>query len=316
MNSSSGPAGVTLVSLPSKSLTADKDLSHDQREELLRLARTIRDEESARMHYEDQRRRLVIDQNANSASSPRDARDGGREGRAAGNNVPFSSNASVGSAGSSHRLNARMDNTALGFAGAAGVRALNGQNAHSGANGASAGAGHYSTDYFFDTPILKTGKGGAMHVASGKKPSQAEVDAAFKWLCIPRPLVIAERTPKEYVFAVVVATDDGSSSFQESKSSAAKGSINSKPFVFEWREGALRGGSVPDVLAGCVFVSEIKDISGPTGEMDTFTLQIGSSTRALKHSKGRTTVVVKCSSPGECAKYLASLRCIRRSYED
>ena len=315
MNASSGgPSAAALVSLPSKSLTADRDLSHDQREELQRLARTIREEESARMQYEDQRRRLYLNQTGErgSGGSTRSQR-GAVQGSAGANNVPFSSAASIASGNSSFRANAHSASTQRLVPG--GLSPVNQGNSV----GASAGAGHYSTDYFFDTPVniglsatrSATGKGGMAQAM--RKPTQPEIDAAFKWLCIPRALVIAERTPKEYVFAVVVAgADEASQSYGESKSNA-KGQ---KSFVFEWREGALRGGSVPDVLAGCVYVSEIRDISGPSGDMDTFTIVIGSSTKALRNSKGRTTVAVKCSSPGECAKYLASLKCLRRSYED
>jgi hypothetical protein len=325
VNAAAAPAASTLVSLPSKSLAADRDLSHDQREELQRLARTIREEESARMQYEDQRRRLLLEQRGGSSHHAAQQGIGGGNGNggtftpfanssSSSNHNNFSSNASVASGNSSHRLNKRLANEHVGFAGAAGVQSLNNQQLGSHSNrDATAGAGHYSTDYFFDTPInlgMKGTKGGIIHVASGKKPTQPEVDAAFKWLCIPRPLIIAERTPKEYVFAVVAAADENSHG--ESKNNSKAG----KSFVFEWREGALRGGSVPDVLAGCVFISDVKEITGPSAEMDTFTLVIGSSTKALKNSKGRTTVVVKCTSPGECAKYLASLRCIRRSYED
>jgi hypothetical protein len=311
MNASTAAPAVSLVSLPEKSFSSslERDLSAEQREELAQLARTIRQEESARMQYEDERRRLVIaEQNAHNSAHVTSA---------ASNAVPFSSNNSVGSGNSSYRLNKKLSNEGVGFAGAAAVGNTGGH--------AAAGAGHYSTDYFFDSPISmgismnKTGaagRGGVMHIA-GKKPSQPEVDAAFKWLSIPRPLVIAERTPKEYVFAVVVADGsagpDGYASGAESKSN---GGGRGKPYTFEWREVASRAGAVSEFLAGCVHLSDVKEIVGPSGENDVFSVVIGSSAKALKNSKGRTTVVIKCSSPGECAKYLASLRCIRRSYDD
>lgn len=318
MNSSTAAPSVSLVSLPQKSFanSFERDLSAEQREELAELARTIREEESARMQYEDERRRLVLAEKPTSSRTPTN----GAAATGASNAVPFSSNNSVTSGNSSHRLNKRMGNESVGFAGAAAV-----QSNHV---SASAGVSHYSTDYFFDTPIhlgaSSPTKGGAagknLHIASSKRPTQPEVDAAFKWLCIPRPLTIAERTPKEFVFSVVQAGDtaDPYSSGAESKSGAAPGkNAMGKSYIFEWREGAMRAGAIPEFLAGCVYLSDVKDISGPASDaMDTFTVVIGSSTKALKNSKGRTTVVIKCASPGECAKYLASLRCIRRSYED
>lgn len=319
------PHQVTLVSLPEKSFanSFERDLSAEQREELAELARTIRDEETARMRYEDERRRLVMAERPTVSTRTPNATT------AASNAVPFSSNNfssnnSVTSGNSTHRLTKRMGDEKVGFAGAAAVHTTAG-------GGASAG---YSTDYFFDTPInlgvspTKTGAGRSLHIASSKKPTQPEVDAAFKWLCIPRPLTIAERTPKEFVFSVVQVPDNSTSaadpysSGTESKSGGGAGVAGGKnslgkSYIFEWREGAMRAGAVPEFLAGCVYLSDVKDISGPASDaMDTFTVVIGSSTKALKNSKGRTTVVIKCSSPGECAKYLASLRCIRRSYDD
>lgn len=301
---------VSLVSLPEKSLNAslDRDLTADQREELAQLARTIRAEESARMQYEDERRRLVIAEN--SARAPTTASSRGDHSAGAFNAVPFSSSSSVNSGSSSHRLNKRLASDSVGFAGAAGVHTSS-----SAAYGASAGAGHYSTDYFFETPInlghspsKGTSKGGVMHFAS-KKPTQPEVDAAFKWLSIPRPLIIAERTPKEFVFSVAVAETD-------TAGMESKGSSSHKSFVLEWREGATRAGTIQELLAGCVQFSDVKEIAGPHGDNDQFSVTISSSARALKNSKGRTVLAVKCGSPGECAKYLASLRCIRRSYDD
>jgi hypothetical protein len=311
INSSTAAPSMSLVSLPEKSFSSslERDLSAEQREELAQLARTIRQEESARMQYEDERRKLVI---AQLATQPR-----GHSGSNAANSVPFSSNASVASGNSSYKLTKKLQSDGVGFAGAGAVQ--------SNGVGASAGAGHYSTDYFFDTPISLgvtklsgaggSGKGGVMHI-SGKKPSQPEVDAAYKWLCIPRPLIIAERIPKEYVFAVVVNGDgvqgEGYTSGGETKTNGKAG----RAYILEWREGASRAGAVSEMVAGCVHLSDVKDIVGPSGDNDVFTVVIGSSAKALKNSKGRTSVAIKCSSPGECAKYLASLRCVRRSYDD
>lgn len=304
MNSTSATPGQTLVSLPEKSFSSslDRNLTNEQKEQLAQLSRTIRQEESARMQYEDERRRLVMaEQSAHSSAH-----------NGATNAVPFSSNNSVASGSSSYKLNRKLDQ-GVGFAGAAAVQ--------SNAGGTSAGAGHYSTDYFFDAPITlgaaatkALNKGGVMHIA-GRKPTQPEVDAAYKWLNIPRLLVTADRKPTEYVFAVVASegNTDSYSSGGETKSAGG----NRKSYTFEWREGATRAGVVPDTIAGFVHLHDVKDIQGPTGDdNDVFTVIIGSSAKALKNSRGRTDVKIKCSSPGECAKYLASLRCIRRSYDD
>jgi hypothetical protein len=355
VNSGTPVHTVQLVSLPDKSnlSAAEKDMTFEQRAELAQLAKTIREEERKVMQYEDERRRMVLQayppeetHGQSKGHTSQYAYGGGGAGAAgsaagtssrANNNKPFANGGAAGSNASVGTAHSGGSGSVIGKGGFAGAGRVNANIV----GAASAGAGHYSTDYFFDTPIAAvasatrttyssasasagaapkspggpSGAGAVMHIP-GRKPSQQEVDAAFKWLSVPRVLVIAERTPKEYVFMVTATGNDanyGDTPGAESKGAAA--SVG-KSYSLEWREGTARAGSLPEFIAGHVVLSDFKELVGPSGENDTFTLVLGSSAKALKNSKGRTTVVIKCSSPGECAKYMASLRCIRRSFDD
>ena len=127
-----------------------------------------------------------------------------------------------------------------------------------------------------------------------QRPSSAEVDVAVKWLSLNRKLVIADRTPKEFVFALVV---HGSS------------------YVLEWHElVASNNGSHQLYLVGSVAVEDIREITESRQDATLFTVAIsGDNTRALKNTKGRTSVSIQCNSSGECGKYMASLICLKRS---
>lgn len=153
------------------------------------------------------------------------------------------------------------------------------------------------------------------------KPSEEEVESAYRWLSTPRSLVMADRTPKEYTFIVVdsalVGSDNDSTPYSSGVESSRKTRQRaSQPhsYTLQWREEMLLGGVDQEFVMGHVHLSDMKDIVQSREYADTFTVHVGNSTKALRNSKGRTSCIIQCNSPGECGKYVAMLQCIRRSY--
>lgn len=126
------------------------------------------------------------------------------------------------------------------------------------------------------------------------QPTSAEIDASFKWLSILRPLKLADRSKKEYMWGVV----------------KERGSVSDKvSYVLQWREPAQQ-----QSLVGSVVINDVKDIICDTAHDPTLiTLIVGESTKALKNSGGRTQVAFNCTSASEAGKFLVALQCLRHS---
>ena len=129
----------------------------------------------------------------------------------------------------------------------------------------------------------------------------AEVEAARKWLSITRPLILADRKNKVYLWSLLMVK-------------ASQTSANDGVYVLEWKE-AIQS-DIPDVpptegrVEGSVAISDLKDIQENPHDPTCFSLIIGDSVKALKNSGGRSVLSVKCSSLGECTKYRQTLQSI------
>lgn len=187
-----------------------------------------------------------------------------------------------------------------------------------------------STDHFFEansvlfTPHTRAAslrdeslrKSISVHPAQSthrKEVAAAELDAAFRYMNIPRLLILAERTPKPFLFAVH-STDPGDlcASFSA--------------FYLEWREAATNApaGSSPPLspprpdltVHSPQGVAMLEDIEGlDTPAATALGLVLAETTRALKNSRGRTEVVIRFETAGECHKFATSLITIKNYFE-
>ena len=256
---------VVPISLPDKSFqTTITETSTDgvnlyHTTEMMQLSAAIREDELHRMHYEDERRRLVLSEQAllHSYSVSQKVVTGGR----------------------------------------AGASAVQGQGQPQ-----QAAAGKFANN--MDAAMNKLSEGDVR-----KKPSAAEVDLAYKWLSVNRKLILADRTPKEFVFAMT------NSSGGDAQANNRNVNINKVgTFVFEWFELVSTSPSDHQLyLMGSVAVNDIREINESKSDPCQFSIVInGDNTRALKNSKGRVVIPIHCESPAECGKYMSSLICLKR----
>lgn len=262
------------ISLPEKSFhTTAADTSADasgganlyHTAEMQQLSAAIREDELHRMHYEDERRRLVLaEQQLQHSYSVSQKIVGGQGGRSA----------------------------------AAGQSQGQQQQQQGGSSGKFASNMDAAMNRLSDGDVRK-------------KPSAAEVDLAFKWLSINRKLILADRTPKEFVFAMTNNSSGGGDTQVNSRSSHAN---KAGSYVFEWFE--LVSTSPTDhqlYLMGSVAVEDIREINESKSDPCLFSIVInGDNTRALKNTKGRVIIPIQCDSPAECGKYMSSLICMKR----
>jgi hypothetical protein len=131
------------------------------------------------------------------------------------------------------------------------------------------------------------------HVTTELPP--LDVDTAFKWLAVPRPLVLAERRNREYMWFVIAEKPD------DPKSSTST-------FVFQWREILQETTQLSPVPAGSIVISDIRSIADAPHDPTIFVLNLHKGAKILKGTGGRGVVAVKCASPGDQAKYRQSLQ--------
>lgn len=257
---------VVPISLPDKSFHtsvaetstegAGANLYHTA--EMMQLSAAIREDELHRMHYEDERRRLVLSEQA----------------------LQHSYSVSQKVVGNNQRGGSQQSQQ-------------QGQQ-----------QGKYANN--MEAAMNKLSDGDVR-----KKPSAAEVDLAFKWLSINRKLILADRTPKEFVFAMT------NSSGGDSNATVNNRNVNLNKvgtYVFEWFELVSTSPSDHQLyLMGSVAVDDIREINESKHDPCLFNIVInGDNTRALKNSKGRVVIPIHCDSPAECGKYMSSLICMKR----
>lgn len=125
------------------------------------------------------------------------------------------------------------------------------------------------------------------------QPSAVEIDAAYRWLSASRPLILCERNSKEYVFSLVDQLGTNSTTGVHRKGFTQ--------YAFQWREFSPY--TAEEVLAGSVLLGDIASLSASSTETDVFIIALQEHNRALKNSKGRITLTVRCGSSNDCLKY-------------
>jgi hypothetical protein len=166
------------------------------------------------------------------------------------------------------------------------------------------------------------GGGGGSHQQQQQQsyqPSTADVEAAYSALSLDMPITVADRVPRDYVFAVTLSTPYLSNVPQVDLFSPAS------VYTLEWRErGGGQGGD--GMVVGCIAIAEIQDIflGSPndsfynvnirdnTAHNVKLTIIIGESVKALKSSRGRTSITLKFDTPQDCARYYSYLVTIRQ----
>jgi hypothetical protein len=310
-------------------------LTPEQQQELLNLAKIIKIEESARMKYEDERRKLLLSVKANlptrqqqaSLKAPTSYRSNSSSSssivptlnqyRYNDNNDSFEHiNGSGDTSDNNNNNNAAKNssnNIAIHRAGTDDLSDAYAFNSPSIDSSSKRGFMESSSFLIGKSPVIRGGGGGG---GGGKlMPSPTEIDTAYKWLNLSRQLVLVDRVPKNYVFRVVLLPDLFNTGYDyESKVDSSRGpptAITSKSYSLEW----LRE-DTPQVTAdGCVLLEHIKQVYVSDMAREEFIIQVVCSSKALKNSNGRTTVIIRCDSIGASAKYVSSLNTMLRSYQ-
>lgn len=313
-------------------------LTLEQQQELLNLSKIIRIEESARMKYEDERRKLLLSVKANlptrqqqaSLKAPASYRSNSSSSsiiaptlnqyRYNDNNDSFehiNSNGDTSDNNNNNNNNAVNNNFAINRAG-------NDDDAYAytytnPSIDSSSKRGFMDTSSSFlmgKSPVIRgVGGGGG---GGGRKlmlPSPTEIDTAYKWLNLSRPLVLVDRVPKNYVFRVVLLPDLFNTGYDyESKVDSSRGPtvVTSKSYSLEWLREDTSQATTAD---GCVLLEHIKQVYVSDMAREEFIIQVVCSTKALKNSNGRTTIIIRCDSIGASAKYVSSLNTMLRSYQ-
>jgi hypothetical protein len=130
---------------------------------------------------------------------------------------------------------------------------------------------------------------------------EIDIDSAFRFLAQSRILQINDRSPKEYAFVLTDLVDESEPNFGESKGSQVK-------FAFEWREPSPF--SSDNFPVGFILLEDIANVQLSSFDPSAFVISIVESTKALKNSKGRTMLVVKCSIASDSISYVKSLNAV------
>jgi hypothetical protein len=131
-----------------------------------------------------------------------------------------------------------------------------------------------------------------------KSHCSPEVEASYRWLSGLRPLTLADRVKKEYLWKVVIRDS----------------AIDSTRYSLQWFDKSAQHtaslGEDPSPI-GSLNLEELVDLYQSGESLTQLTLVVGESPRALLASGGRTVVVIECGTPGECAKYRLTLQTLR-----
>lgn len=141
---------------------------------------------------------------------------------------------------------------------------------------------------------------------SAQPPTMQEIEAAIRHLTTPRPLIVNDRTPKEFVFSLLDVNLAAQSSSNESKRNQPN---NSSPrYAIEWKEINPFNGE--EYIAGIVLLEDVADVEIVEQDPHICQIYLNESTRALKNSKGRTVVSLKLGNAMDCARYAQAVCCM------
>jgi len=288
------------------------NLTLEQQQELLNLSKVIRFEESARMKYEDERRKLLLSVKGNLPTRQQQT-----SLRAP---MSYRSKSSMVSTSTLNHYQYNDDNNMFDHIG------NDNNNYNFAIDQGDDGDDNDLRSYTIPSIDSPSKRGHADHKAAsfiqrngrGKIPSPAELETAYKWLNLPRTLVLLDRVPKSYVFRVVMLNlHDPQLSMgydYESKVESSRQGITTKSYSLEWlREETSQ--QQQQAADGCVLLEHIKQVSISDIAREEFIINVICSTKALKNSNGRTTITIRCDSIGACAKYVSSLNTLLKSYQ-
>ena len=300
-------------------------LTLEQQQELLNLSKIIRIEESARMKYEDERRKLLLSVKANLPTRQQQA---SLKAPASYRSNSSSSSSSIVPTLNQYRYNDNNDSfehiNVNSNGDTSDINNNNNNNNNNAVNNNAVGNDDLSDAYAYTntssfligkSPVIRGMGGGGGEKKKKLMPSPTEIETAYQWLNLSRPLVLVDRVPKNYLFRVVLLPDLFNTGYDyESKadySSRGPTVVTSKSYSLEW----LREDTSQATADGCVLLEHIKQVYVSDMAREEFIIQVVCSTKALKNSNGRATVIIRCDSIGASAKYVSSLNTMLRSYQ-
>lgn len=124
---------------------------------------------------------------------------------------------------------------------------------------------------------------------------------SLQWLSTSRPLILSDRKNREYLFHVTEMTQHNLDRGDKDKT-----------WSLVWREPALQF-TDHSSIAGQLSLTSIKDVSLTENEPTTLLITIIESPKALRLTGGRPSIMLKCKSSGESAKYRNALKTVLRA---
>jgi hypothetical protein len=119
-----------------------------------------------------------------------------------------------------------------------------------------------------------------------------DIDFAFSFLAKPRQLQMNDRTPKLYTFVLTNFVEDQSQDLN---------------LALEWTDSDTVSRSNS---SGYVLMEDIAAVRRSDFDLHIFIIAVKESVKALKNSRGRTNLSVRCNSPTEAMNYLKCLTTI------
>jgi hypothetical protein len=116
-----------------------------------------------------------------------------------------------------------------------------------------------------------------------------DIDFAFSFLAKPRQLQMNDRTPKLYTFVLTNFVEDQSQDLN---------------LALEWTDSDIVSRTN---ASGYVLIEDITAIRRSDFDSHIFMIAVKESVKALKNSKGRTTLSVRCNSSTEAMNYMKCL---------
>lgn len=129
-------------------------------------------------------------------------------------------------------------------------------------------------------------------VPNGAGNDGGDIDAAFAFLAKPRILLMNDRSPKEYTFSLINLSDEN-------------GAQDEVKFAFEW-SASQESLQFSTNSSGLALITDFISIQVSSFDPQLFVIAVRETPRALKNSKGRTAIPVRCSSVMETNAYVSS----------
>lgn len=130
-----------------------------------------------------------------------------------------------------------------------------------------------------------------------KNTVSMDIEEAFTFLAKPRQLQMNDRTPRLFTFVLTNTLQEPSSKQEDDYC-----------FAFEWFEENLV--STGQTQNGYVLLDDILGVQLLGIDTSAFVINIRETPQAIKNSKGRTALVIKCGSSYDAMNYTNSLTAV------